>query len=85
MSGENHQSAKNVCEAGGQLSPGAVLRAGKDRESWDRQDAGSDCVPNEYIYLFQELPTWLHLECSTTKREMLSFSVLFKLLSLHAG
>lgn len=67
------------------LVASSALRAGKDTESWDRQDADSDCVPNEYIYLFQEFPTWLYVECSTTNREMLSFSVFFKLLSLHAG
>lgn len=78
-----HLSAKNLCEAGGQLSQ--PLRAGKDRESWEREDAESDCVPKEYIYLFKEFPTWLRLECSTNNREMLRFSILFKTLSLHAG
>lgn len=85
MSGEIHLSAKNLCEARGQLSPGAVLRAGKDRESWEREDTESDHVPNEYIYLFKEFPTWLYLECSANDREMLSFSILFKILGIHAG
>lgn len=66
MSGEIHLSAKNLCEAHGQLSPGAVLRAGKDRESWVREDAESDRVPKEYIYLFKVFPTWLILNAVLT-------------------
>lgn len=85
MSGENHLSAKNLCEAGGQPSPGAVLRAGKDRESWEREDTESVPVPKKFFYLFLEFPTWLYFECSADNREMLRFNILLKTLSFHAG